>query len=86
MARVEHPERKDAEFIAHARTDVPTLLARISVLEGEKADAWNEGASAVLDIRFVAGRYVSVVRNPIPENPYRTTPTTATGTDTTNAN
>src|SRR5689334_8305279 len=29
----------DAEFIAHARTDVPALLARIAELEAERDDA-----------------------------------------------
>jgi len=33
----------DAEFIAHARTDVPALLARIAELEADLSDAHHEG-------------------------------------------
>jgi len=33
----------DAEFIAHARADVPALLARIAELEADLSDAHHEG-------------------------------------------
>ena len=34
----------DADFIAHAREDIPALLAEIDRLRGQLADAWGEGA------------------------------------------
>jgi hypothetical protein len=39
-----------AEFVAHAREDVPALIARVRELEAERAqwlDAINEGAAAI---------------------------------------
>jgi len=41
VAEVRHVA--DAEFIAHARTDVPALLARIAELEADLSDAHHEG-------------------------------------------
>lgn len=37
---------EDREFIAHAREDIPALLAEIDRLRGKLADAWNEGYKA----------------------------------------
>ena len=36
-------DRRDCEFIAHAREDIPYLLAEVERLEREKADVWDEG-------------------------------------------
>jgi len=70
-------EPGDAEFIAHAREDVPALLALVESLTAElataKADAWSAG--------FRAGRGAD--HNPCwwPANPYRAQPVAEKGAD-----
>lgn len=62
----------DAEFIAHARTDVPALLALVRDLDariGEaKAEAWDEGMTYSFTL-LNADEFVPSFRK---ENPYRT--------------
>ena len=36
-------EPQDREFIAHARTDVPALVAEVERLRAERADIWDAG-------------------------------------------
>ena len=56
------PENPDAQFIAHARTDVPRLIA----LVGEMAERL-EGAVAVLDDIVTYGYDISEVQNIVRE-------------------
>ena len=37
----------DAEFIAHARTDIPKLLAEVERLQNKQADIWAESLRAI---------------------------------------
>jgi hypothetical protein len=46
-----HRPDADAEFIAHARTDVPALLAHVAELEAERDEARRTGARAALRLR-----------------------------------
>ena len=39
----EDQRQPDAEFIAHAREDIPWLLAELDKARAEKADVWDEG-------------------------------------------
>ncbi|MET4703118.1 hypothetical protein [Frigoribacterium sp. UYMn621] len=60
----------DGEFIAHARTDIPTLLDLVAALAKQVADAWDEGAMwAAVELGAVKSSSVQWIA--ADENPYR---------------
>ena len=58
---------EDADFIAHARDDVPDLLAEVDLLRGKLADAWDEGFEAGEKDAFSHQTF----NEPCIPNPYR---------------
>lgn len=42
-------KRADAEFIAHARTDIPRLLAALDAVEALVGEVWDDGNATGLD-------------------------------------
>lgn len=55
----------DAEFVAHARDDIPLLLAEVDRLQAKIADAWDEGFKARDEY------YPEFAASVEPTNPYR---------------
>jgi len=66
---------EDADFIAHARTDVPTLLAMVreqrAVIERAKAEGWDRGFSAGWAECSDPGAFVNDAWDAETPNPYR---------------
>lgn len=57
----------EAEFIAHARTDIPALLRRAHELEAAQADIWDQGYDARAEYNTYELRWKLVSAR----NPYR---------------
>ena len=58
---------RNASFIAHAREDIPALLAEVERLRGKLADAWDEGFDAGEKDAFSHQTF----NEPCIPNPYR---------------
>lgn len=59
----------NADFIAHARDDIPLLLAEVDRLLAKIADAWDEGRHAGVELVNTGAAFTT--RRHDAENPYR---------------